>query len=106
LIKLIKDSIGVLSGLIVTLFGYLIRYRGWTFLVAGYDRSTSSVPDEAVAKIAGSTALRIGIATLVLTSLNIVYETPGYVYILFVIVVLLAVGRLLYRLNTYQESPD
>jgi hypothetical protein len=103
----VTESIPTLfSGLIVTVLGYLIRYRGWTFLVAGYDQETSSVPDEAVAEIAGSTILRIGIATIVLGGLNFYYDTPSYVYVFFAIGVLLAAGRLLYRLNTHEESVD
>ena len=37
-------------GSVVALAGALIRFRGWTFLVAGYDAS-SPLPDDVVADI-------------------------------------------------------
>lgn len=74
--------------------------------MAGYDQATSSLSPETVAEIAGSMILRIGIATIVLASLEFFYVIPVYVYILFAIGILLASGRLVYRLNTYEESTD
>lgn len=98
---MIEVITGLVSGLFTTLIGYLIKFHGWTSLVAGYDQFFSSVPEEAVAEIAGGTTLRIGVAILVLVCLGFFFIIPDYVYIIFAFGMLLAVGRLLYRLNTY-----
>ncbi|WP_240728566.1 class I SAM-dependent methyltransferase [Halobellus limi] len=45
----------------LTVLGALIRFRGWTFLLAGYDE-TSRVPDDVAQQVAGNTVLRVGIA--------------------------------------------
>jgi len=90
-------------GALLVVLGYLIKIRQWTFLLAGYDR-TSPVPDDVVADIAGNTVLRIGAAALVIGAVVTLTDVPGYLATVFEVAVLLAVGRLLYRLHTY--SPD
>jgi hypothetical protein len=47
---------------VVTL-GALIRFRGWTFLLTGYDEP-SGASDDVVQRVAGSIVLRVGIAVL------------------------------------------
>ena len=91
------------AGALVIALGYLIRYREWTFLIAGYD-DTSPVPSDVAANIVGNTVLRIGIAALVIGITFAVTDPPAILSGIFAAVVVLAVARLLYRLNTY--SPD
>ena len=90
------------AGAFVTPLGYLIKFRGWTFLVAGYDDS-ASVPGDVVADAAGSTVLRVGLATIGYGLVVGFAEPSDLVGLLFAAAVLLAVGRLIYRLNTYER---
>lgn len=87
-------------GAVLVVAGALIKFRGWTFLLAGYDE-TSPVPDDVVADVAGNTVLRIGLAGLALGVVIAVADTPSYLPLVFSAVILLAVARLLYRLHTY-----
>jgi len=90
-------------GALLVVLGYLIRFRQWTFLVAGYDE-TSRLPDDAVANIAGNTVLRIGLATIGLGAVFALADPPSYLPVVFGAAVLLAVVRLLYRLRTYTPA--
>lgn len=89
---------GLLLGL-----GVAIKYLGWITLLAGYDR-TSAVPEDAVADIAGSTILRIGLAGLGYGAVQSLVDVPSYATLLVGAVILLAVLRLVYRLNTYSPT--
>lgn len=89
------------GGTLVLALGYLVKFRGWTFLVAGYSESTSPVPDDVVADMVGSTLLRVGVATLALGGLFAAADPPAYLGAVFAVAIVLAVARLLYRLNTY-----
>ncbi|WP_135534083.1 hypothetical protein [Halostella pelagica] len=89
------------SGVFVTVLGALMKFAGWTWLLAGYSESTSPVPDDVVQDMAGNTILRVGIAVFVFGVLASVMEPPSYLGIVVGAVVLLAVVRLLYRLNTW-----
>jgi hypothetical protein len=89
------------SGLLVASFGALIKFAGWTWLLAGYSESTSKVPDNVVRDIAGNTLLRLGIAVFIFGVITSVIDLPGYVLILVTGIILVAVGRLIYRLNTW-----
>jgi cytochrome c biogenesis protein CcdA len=91
------------AGGLLVIAGALIRFRGWTFLLAGYDES-AAVPDEVVADIAGNTVLRIGLAAVALGGLLAFTRVPSYLPPLFGAVVVLAVLRLIYRLNTYTPT--
>jgi hypothetical protein len=93
----------VSAGILLVIIGTLIKFRGWTFLVAGYDEF-SSVPANTVANLAGNTILRIGIAALVLGGLIAITEITPYLPTVFGVIVLLDVARLIYRLNTYSPS--
>lgn len=90
-------------GVLLTIVGVLIKFRGWTFLLAGYDKS-SSIPDDVVANIAGNTVLRIGVAVLVLGAVMAVTDIPSSLLAIFGVIVLVAVVRLIYRLNTYTSA--
>lgn len=91
------------AGGIVTLAGVLIRFLGWTFLLAGYD-GQSEIPDDVVREMAGNTILRVGIAVLTVGGLASVTEVPTYVGLLVGLGIVLAVGRLVYKLNTYRPA--
>jgi hypothetical protein len=88
------------AGALLVVMGALIKYRGWTFLVAGYDE-TASIPDDVVANVAGNTVLRIGIAVVVVGVVNVVTSPPSYLSLLVAGGIVLATARLVYRLNTY-----
>lgn len=91
----------LIAGALITVFGVLIKFVGWTWLLAGYSESTSPVPDEVVQDIAGNTMLRVGIALLVIGMVAAVTTLPAYFDLVVSGIILLAVGRLLYRLNTW-----
>jgi hypothetical protein len=91
------------TGALLAAIGALIKYRGWTFLVAGYDE-TASIPEDVVANVAGNTALRIGIALVAVGVVNVVTSPPSYFSLLVTGAIVLAVFRLIYRLNTYTPS--
>ncbi len=90
-------------GALLVVVGYLVRFQGWTFLLAGYDR-TSPVPEDAAAEIAGNTILRIGLASLGLGAVVVLADAPEYLSAVFAAVIVLAVARLVYRLNTYTPT--
>jgi hypothetical protein len=69
--------------------------------LAGYSESTSSVPDDVVRDVAGNTVLRIGVVVLVFGVLATVTDPPVYLGLVVGLAVVLAVARLLYRLNTW-----
>jgi hypothetical protein len=90
-------------GGLLTIVGALIKFRGWTFLLAGYDE-TSPVPDDVVQDVAGNTVLRVGIAVFAFGSLVSVMNLPSYLGVLVGAVIVLDVLRLIYRLNTWSPQ--
>lgn len=92
------------GGALVALLGILIKFVGWTWLLAGYSKSTSPIPDEVVQDIAGNTLLRIGIALLTVGVLAAVTTLPAYLNLVVTAAIVLAVARLIYRLNTWSAS--
>ncbi|WP_311173842.1 hypothetical protein [Halobellus ordinarius] len=94
----------IAAGAVVTTLGVLIKYVGWTWLLAGYSDSSSSVPEEVVRDIAGNTVLRIGTALLTVGVLAAVTTLPAYIDAVLAGVIVLAVARLIYRLNTWSPS--
>jgi hypothetical protein len=94
----------IAAGVLVTTLGVLIKYVGWTWLLAGYSESSSSVPDDVVRDIAGNTVLRIGTALLTVGVLAAVTTLPAYIDVVVGGVIVLAVARLIYRLNTWSPS--
>ena len=91
------------AGLVLLIAGVLIKFRGWTFLLAGYDE-TSPVPDEVVADVAGNTILRIGLAAIVLGVLIVSTDVPSYLPTVFGGLIVLAVVRMIHRLRTYTPA--
>ena len=90
-------------GGLLTVAGALIKFRGWTFLLAGYDEN-ASIPDDVVEDVAGNTILRIGIVVFLFGILNAAIGVPTYLSFVIGGVILLDVLRLIYRLNTYSPS--
>ena len=90
-------------GVLLTIAGGLIRFGGWTFLLAGYDE-TSPVPDDVVRAVAGNTVLRIGIAVFVVGALSSVADPPSHLGLLVGGIVVLDVLRMLYRVNTWSSQ--
>lgn len=88
------------TGVVVVLIGYLIRFRQWTVLIAGYDAS-SPLADEVIADIVGSSLLRIGVATIAWGVLEALTTPPNYLGLIFAAAVLLEIGRVLYRIHTF-----
>jgi hypothetical protein len=91
------------SGAVLVALGALIRFGGWTFLIAGYDES-SPVPKHVAASLVGNTVLRLGAAVFAFGVLAAVTTLPEYAGAVLGVAIVLAVVRMLYRLNTY--TPD
>lgn len=98
-------AVAVGVGVLLVAMGALIKYRGWTFLIAGYD-ATSSVPPAVARSLVGNTVLRVGLATIVLGALIAVDLTTDIVGAVFVGAVVLALGRVLYRMQTYTSPTE
>jgi len=90
------------GGLLI-IAGVLIKFRGWTGLIAGYDE-TSTVPDDVVQDAVGNTVLRVGIAVFVFGILVSVMTLPSYLGLLVGAVIVLDVLRLVYRVNTWSPQ--
>lgn len=90
-------------GTVLVLVGGLVKYRQWTFLLAGHN-GQSAVPETVIAEMAGNTVLRIGIATAAFGVLASVTTPPGYLSAIVGLAIAAAVVRLLYRLNTYTPT--
>jgi hypothetical protein len=89
------------GGVVVAVLGIFVKFVGWTWLLAGYSESTSPVPDDVVQDIAGNTLLRIGIGLSACGVFAFVAEVPPYFDTVIGVAILVAVLRLLYRLNTW-----
>lgn len=87
-------------GIGVLVLGYLIKFRGWTFLLAGYDPSAVT-EEEALADLAGGTILRIGLAVIVFGGISAAGLTTPIIEGVFAIVIILAVAQLIYRSRAY-----
>jgi len=94
----------LVAGGVLTVLGALIRFRGWTFLLAGYDE-TSRVPDDVVRQVAGNTVLRVGIAVVAFGLVTAVTDPPRVLGVVLASAILVAVLRLVYRLNTWPPDP-
>ena len=90
-------------GGILTIVGVLIKFRGWTFLLAGYDED-SPVPGDVVQDMAGNSVLRVGLVVFVVGILTFVMNPPSYLGILVGAVIVLDVLRLIFRLNTWSSQ--
>lgn len=87
-------------GGLLTIAGALIKFRGWTVLLAGYD-DTASVPEDVVRDVAGTTVLRIGIAVFAFGVLASVTTPPTSLGLLIGAAIVIDVLRTIYRLNTW-----
>lgn len=86
------------SGLL--LFGYLCRVHHCTFLIAGFEESTS-LSKRAVAETVGLFALWVGIATIAFGTVAVELNSGfGWYGIAYAAVVFLATLRLVYQLHT------
>jgi hypothetical protein len=88
---------------LLTIAGALLKFRGWTFLLGVYDKS-SSVSNAAIRDLAGNTILNVGLAVFFFGVLNVVMDIPPSLGVLMGGVILLAVLRLVCRVNTYSPS--
>lgn len=104
---MIELSSGALEWLAVGSFlvaaGALIKFRGWTFLLAGHDE-TAPIPERVVQNVAGNTVLRIGIAAFLIGIVESVISPPSYLTVLVEGAILLEVLRMLYRLYTWSPQ--
>lgn len=87
----------------LTIAGVPIKFRGWTFLLAGYDE-TGGIPDSAVQDIAGNTVLRVGLAVFAFGILISVTNPLSYLDVLIGDGIVLAVLGMIYRLNTWSPQ--
>jgi hypothetical protein len=79
----------VLVNLAVLFIGFLIRYRGMTWLIAGYD--ASRVRDEkGLAGWVGPGVMGIGAVGILVGGL--IYALPDYTHILVIVFVVVAIG--------------
>ncbi|MCU4717762.1 hypothetical protein [Halapricum hydrolyticum] len=92
------------AGAIVAVLGGLVKFVGWTWLLAGYSESTSPVPDDVVRDIAGNTLLRVGIAVAAIGVLSSVTDPPSYFGLLVEAAILVAVLRMFYQLYTWTPT--
>mgnify|MGYP000315483877 CR=1 FL=1 len=90
-------------GCLLTVAGALIKFRGWTFLLAGYDES-ASIRDDVVQNLLGNSILRIGIALVLVGIFEAVTTPPSYLGVFVDAAILLELLRLLYRLNTWSPQ--
>jgi hypothetical protein len=90
-------------GALVTIAGGLIKFRGWTFLIAGYDASTP-VPEAVAREMAGNTILRVGIAVLAFSVLSTVTNPPTFLSAVIGVAIVVDVLRLIYRANAYPST--
>jgi len=91
------------TGALLLVLGALVKFKQWAFLIAGYDES-SPVPKEVASNLVGNTVLRLGVALLVVGGIASLTTLPEYMSTIITVVVVLAVVRLLYRLNTYTPA--
>ena len=92
------------AGALVTGLGALVKFAGWTWLLAGYSESTSPVPETVVRDVAGNTLLRVGVALLAFGVLAGLMALPSYFDLVLGGAIVLAVARLVYRLNTWSPN--
>jgi hypothetical protein len=94
----------VVAGLLLLTLGYLIRGRGWSFLVAGYD-DAAAIPEDVVTSAVGNLALRVGILSLVVGVIAPRQETR-YLGLLVGALIVLDTLLVIYRLNTGEFGVD
>jgi hypothetical protein len=90
-------------GSLLAFAGALIKFRGWTFLLAGHDE-TAAIPERVVQNVAGNTVLRIGIVVFLVGIVESVTNPPPYLDVLVEVGIALMVLRMLYRLYTWSPQ--
>lgn len=95
-----SSVVTVLIGIGILVAGYLIKFRGWTFLLAGYDPNAVT-DEEALADLAGETILHIGLAVIAFGGAVAAELTRPVVEGIFAVAILIAAGRLIYRARAY-----
>lgn len=95
-----SGTIAILSGIGVLVLGYLIKFHGWTFLLAGYDPNAVT-DEEALVNLAGGTVMRIGVAVIAFGALSAAELTTPIIAGIFAAVILIATVRLIYRTRKY-----
>lgn len=93
-------TIAVLVGIVVLITGYLIKYREWTFLIAGYDTSVD-VPPAVAGDIVGSFTIRAGVAVVALGVITAVVTLSDLLVLILTGILVIGVIRVIYRLRTY-----
>lgn len=93
----------LVAGVLLLGLAYLIRGRGWTFLVAGYDES-SAISERVVATTVGNLALRVGMLS-VLAGLLAPRLNTRYLGAVIAGLIVLDTALLLYRLNAGSDDP-
>mgnify|MGYP000159198365 FL=1 len=92
------------TGVFVAVLGALIKFAGWTWLLAGYNESTSSASDDVVQDVGGNAILRVGIALVVVGVVASVTSPPSFIGVVVGGVIVVEVARLIYRLNSISLS--
>ena len=90
-------------GVLLTVLGGLIRFRGWTFLIAGYDES-SPIPAETVQNAGGNTIMRTGIVLIVAGVLTVRGNPPASLGPFVGAIIAVDVFRLIYRLHSWTAA--
>jgi hypothetical protein len=101
LLALPKSGVAtIVVGVGILILGYLIKFRGWTFLLAGHD--PNNVTDEdALSDLAGGTVLRVGIVVLVFGGLVAAGLTTPILETAVAVAILIVVVRYIYRARKY-----
>jgi hypothetical protein len=86
------------AGALLLGLGYLIRGRGWAFLVAGSD-DTAAIPEHVATKAVGNLALRVGVLSLIVGVIAPRQDT-GYLGPAVGVLILVDTILVIYRLNT------
>lgn len=90
----------IIAGIAILIAGYLIKFQGWTFLLAGHNPDNVS-DEDALADLAGGTVLRVGIVVLILGGLIATGLATPILKIVVGIAVVIMIARYIYRAREY-----
>jgi hypothetical protein len=90
----------IVVGFGILILGSLVKYQGWTFLLAGHNPSNVT-DEEAIADLAGGTLLGISLVIIVFGGLVATGFTPPILETVVTVVILIAVAQYVYRARTY-----
>jgi hypothetical protein len=94
----------LVAGALLLALAYLIRGRGWTFLVAGHDEG-SAISERVIATSVGNLALRVGVLS-VLAGLFAPRLETRYLGPVIAGLIVLDTALVLYRLNAGDRAPE